>query len=76
MAAMERDAVRRSPERAAWERAMRQLGVCTRLLAAVLVALCARLVISGPTPVTALTALIIATLLLGSLLLSRYGRRH
>ncbi|MGZ6617251.1 MAG: hypothetical protein ACXVFQ_22860 [Solirubrobacteraceae bacterium] len=63
-------------DRVVWERAMRQLGMCTRLLAAVLVALGARLVISGPTPVSAVAATIIAGLLLAALLLTRQGRRH
>lgn len=62
--------------RAVWERAMRQLNVCSRLLAAVLLALGARLVISGPTPLTLLSAAIVALLLLASLLLIRHGRRH
>jgi hypothetical protein len=55
---------------------MRQLNLCTRLLATVLVALGARLVISGPTPVTALSAAILALLLLAALSLTRHGRRH
>ncbi|HEX3976025.1 MAG TPA: hypothetical protein VHW96_07150 [Solirubrobacteraceae bacterium] len=55
---------------------MRQLSVCARLLATALLALGARVVISGPTLFTALTATIIAWLLLASLLLIRYGRRH
>lgn len=55
---------------------MRQLSVCTRLLAAGLVALGARLVISGPTPVTALSAAILALLLLAALALTRHGRQH
>lgn len=55
---------------------MRQLGVCIRLLATGLVALCARLVISGPTPLTTLTAAILAVLLLAASLLIRHGRRH
>jgi hypothetical protein len=55
---------------------MRQLTTCTRLLAAVLLALAARLVISGPTPVSALAATVVAALLLVSLLLTRQGRRH
>jgi hypothetical protein len=63
-------------ERGVWERAMRQLRVCSRLLAAVLVAVGARIVITGATPLTAVTATIIAVLLAASLLLSRQGRRH
>jgi hypothetical protein len=63
-------------DRAAAERAMRQLNLCTRLLATVLVALGARIVISGPTPVTAFSASVLAVLLLAALLLNRYGRRH
>lgn len=55
---------------------MRQLGVCIRLLATGLVALGARLVISGPTPLTVLSAAILAVLLLAALLLTRHGRRH
>ncbi len=65
-----------STDRASWERAMRQLTMCNRLLATGLVALCARLVISGPAPVPALSATLLALLLLASLLLTRYGRRH
>jgi hypothetical protein len=63
-------------DRAVWERTVRQLSVCTKLLATGLVALGARLVISGPTPVIALTVAILASLLLASLLLARYGRRY
>jgi hypothetical protein len=59
-----------------WERAMRQLSVCTRLLATGLVALGARLAIAGPTPVTVLSAAILAFLFLAALLLTRYGRRY
>jgi hypothetical protein len=55
---------------------MRQLNVCNRVLATALLALSARLVISGPAPLVALSAAILAVLLLVSLLLARYGRRH
>jgi len=55
---------------------MRQLSMCTRLLAVVLLALGVRLVIARPTPVTALTATIIASLLIASLVLARHGRSH
>ena len=55
---------------------MRRLRVYTRLLAAVLLALAARIVVAGPSPLTAVTATIIAGLLLASLRLSHYGRRH
>jgi hypothetical protein len=63
-------------DRAVWERAMRQLSACTRLLATGLVALGARLVIAGPTPVTVLSTAILALLFLASLLLTRRGRRY
>jgi hypothetical protein len=55
---------------------MRRLGVTTRLLAAVLLAVIARMLIFGPTLTTGLTATVIAALNLASLLLTRYGRRH
>jgi hypothetical protein len=63
-------------DRAAWERAMRQLRMCTRLLAAALLALGARLVLAGPTPVTAVSAVIVAALLLAALLLTHHGRSY
>lgn len=63
-------------DRAVWERTMRQLSVGTRLLATGLVALGARLVIAGPTPVTVLSAAILALLFLAALLLTRHGRRY
>lgn len=55
-------------------RAIRQLSVCTRLLAAALLALVARLLIAGPTPVSALTAVIVAVLFFASLLLAHHVR--
>jgi 4-amino-4-deoxy-L-arabinose transferase-like glycosyltransferase len=61
---------------AIWEREMKRLGVVTRLLAAVLLALVARILIFGSTVTTGLTATVIAALTLASLLLTRYGRRH
>lgn len=58
------------------QREMRQLGVGTRLLAAVLLALVARILIFGPTLGTGLNATVIAALALASSLLTRYGQKH
>jgi hypothetical protein len=55
---------------------MKRLTGLSRLLAAVLIALGARILIAGPNPTSNLSAAISATLLLGSILLARYGRRH
>ncbi|HEX3519452.1 MAG TPA: hypothetical protein VHT29_10510 [Solirubrobacteraceae bacterium] len=62
-------------ERAAWERVMRRLRVCTAFLGAVLLALAARVVVSGVTFAAALSGVIVLALLVASLLLTRHGRR-
>jgi ABC-type transport system involved in cytochrome bd biosynthesis fused ATPase/permease subunit len=54
---------------------MRRLRVTIRLLAAVLLALAVRVVISGINVVTGLTGALVAGLLIVSLLLARQGRR-
>lgn len=59
-----------------WERTMRRLGVVIRLLAAALLALCARILTSGPNFPSELAAGIIAALLIASTLLARHGRRN
>jgi hypothetical protein len=59
-----------------WEREMRRLGVSTRVLAAVLLALIARILVSGLTLAGGVAAMVCAALTLASLLLTRYGRRH
>jgi hypothetical protein len=75
------DAPQRSPasrsdlERAIWDREMRRLRMATRLLSAVLLALVARMIISGPRFATELSAAIITLILLATLCLTRRGRR-
>jgi len=54
---------------------MRRLRVGNRLLAAVLLALGARLVVSGLTFASGLSCAVVGALLLMSLLLTRYGQR-
>lgn len=66
-----RDQLRRS----AWEREMRRLGVIVRVLAAVLLALAARVLVSGINAVIGVTGGIVAGLLVAALLLTRQGRR-
>jgi hypothetical protein len=66
-----RDQLRRS----AWEREMRRLRVIVRLLAVVLLALAARMVVSGINAVIGVTGGIVAGLLVAALLLTREGRR-
>lgn len=55
---------------------MRRLAVHTRLLIVVLLAIVARILLSGLTVVNGIAALICASLALATLLLSRYGHRH
>lgn len=69
------NAGRSGPQRAIWERAMRRLRVSVRLLGVVLLALGARMVITGVTVLSALTAAIIAGLLFASMHLAHQGRR-
>jgi hypothetical protein len=59
----------------AYDRAIRQLRVCVRVLSAVLVALIARSVIDGASLAIVLSEVLIALLLLASGALWRYGRR-
>ncbi len=54
---------------------MRRLRVTVRLLAAVLLALSVRVVVSGINVVIGLTGVVVASLLIDSLLLARQGRR-
>lgn len=62
-------------KRSTWEQAMRRLRVTVRLLAAVLLALSVRVVVSGINVVIGLTGGIVAGVLVLSLLLARQGRR-
>jgi uncharacterized membrane protein YfbV (UPF0208 family) len=62
-------------EQAAYDRAIRQLRVCMRLLSAALLGLLARIVVDGATVAVALAAAVVALLLLASGALWRYGRR-
>jgi hypothetical protein len=66
---------RRDAERLMWERTMRRLRVSTRLLAAVLLALLVRMLAIGANLLLGLTAVVVAALLLGSLLITSQGRR-
>jgi CHASE2 domain-containing sensor protein len=60
---------------AAYDRSIRRLRVCVRVLSAVLLALVARSVIDGANLAVVLTAALIALLLLASAALLLYGRR-
>ena len=60
---------------AAYDRAIRQLRVCVRVLSAVLLALIAGSIINGASLAVVLTEALIALLLLASGVLWRYGRR-
>ena len=62
--------------RSVLDHAMRRLGVMARLLAAVLLTLIARMLVSGPTFTSGLTTTVIAFLLIASLLVARSGRQH
>jgi hypothetical protein len=62
-------------EQAAYDRAIRQLGVCVRVLSAALLALLAHSVIDGASLAVALVGALIVVLLLASGALWRYGRR-
>jgi hypothetical protein len=62
-------------EQAAYDRAIRQLRVCMRLLSAALLGLLARIVVDGATLAVALAAAVVALLLLAAAALWRYGRR-
>jgi uncharacterized membrane protein YfbV (UPF0208 family) len=62
-------------EQAAYDRAIRQLRVCIRLLSAALLGLLARIVVDGATLAVALAAAVVALLLLAAGALWRYGRR-
>ena len=55
---------------------MRRLGVMARLLDAALLALIARMLVSGPTFTSGLITTVMALLLIASLLLARSGRPH
>lgn len=61
-------------DRLVWERVMRRLHVTARLLAAVLLALAARMILGGPSLVIDLMTAVTAAILLASLLLIRHGR--
>jgi hypothetical protein len=61
--------------RVAWEREMRRLRAGVKVLIAVLVALLARVMVSGVSAALELTGAIIAALLITSLLLIHEGRR-
>ncbi len=60
---------------AIWEREMRRLSVITRLLGTVLLALGARMLVTGPTLSSAVTAGVTVILLLAAILLTRRGRK-
>jgi hypothetical protein len=60
---------------AAYDRAIRQVRVCVRVLSAVLLALIAGSIINGASLAVVLTEALIALLLLASGALWRYGRR-
>jgi hypothetical protein len=62
-------------ERAGWERMMRRLRVSVRLLGVVMLAVIARMAVSGPTPTSVLSASVIGTMLIVALRLIRYGHR-
>ncbi len=66
----------RDAQHAVWEREMRRLGLSTRLLAVVLLAVLARIAIGGLTAVNGVAAGVSGSLTLASLLLTRYGRRR
>jgi hypothetical protein len=57
----------------AWERTMRHQRIASRLLAVVLIALLARVVAGGAGSGGVLQTVVFAVMLLGSLLLTRYG---
>lgn len=61
--------------RAPWEREMRRLSVITRSLTAMLLAVCARMLITGATLTSALITAVIAALLLTAIRLRHYGRK-
>ena len=65
----------RELDRLAWERTMKRLRASTRALAAILVALAARMIVFGATALAALVAAILALLTLASVLLTRQGRQ-
>jgi hypothetical protein len=69
------DQSRNQLERAVWERVMRRLRVGSGLLAAVLLALVARMIISGVTLTLGVSATIIVVLLAASLMMTAHGRR-
>ena len=56
-----------------WERTMRHQRIASRLLAVILAALVARIVAGGAGSGVVLVTVVFAVLLLGSLLLTRYG---
>jgi hypothetical protein len=60
---------------AAYDRAVRQLRVCVRVLSAVLLALIARSIIDGANLAVVLSGTVIVLLLLACVALWRYGRR-
>lgn len=62
-------------QRAAWERATRQLRVCRRLLAALLLASCVRSVVLGLTVVLGVSEAITLVLLVAATMLTAQGRR-
>jgi hypothetical protein len=70
-----RDTTRSEFQRQVWQREMRHVRLVTRLLGTALIALCIRILISGATTASILTATIVGVLLLTSLLLTRYGQK-
>jgi hypothetical protein len=62
-------------QRATWEREMRRLSIGRRVLLVVLVALGARVAVSGLNAAGVLSLAIVAALLVVSLVLSRQGHR-
>src|SRR5450759_1035168 len=64
-----------STQRAIWEREMRRLSIGRRVLFAVLLALGARVIVSGLNFASGLSLAVVAALFVASLVLTRQGRR-
>lgn len=70
-----RDSASSEARHKAWQREIRHARQTTRLLATALVALCVRILISGATRASVVTATILALLLLAARLVARYGQK-
>ncbi|MGB9185038.1 MAG: hypothetical protein WCB67_13335 [Solirubrobacteraceae bacterium] len=64
-----------STHRATWEREMRRLSIGRRVLFAVLLALAARVIVSGLNFASGVSLAVVAALFVASLVLTRQGRR-